>query len=129
VQSLESDFFPLEADRAAPRLADLLTLSEAGFRQRFAGSAVERAGRDQMARNACLAAANGGQVELAPLVERLLGDASAVVRGHAAYALARLRGAGAGPALRAALERETEAEAAEEMRAALLVGNGIFAYT
>jgi epoxyqueuosine reductase len=127
VQSLESDFWPVDADRAAPPLADLLTLTEAGFRQRFGGSAVERAGRDQLVRNACLAAANGERRELAPLVEARLSDDNPVVRGHAGYALARLAGAEAKPSLEAALARESDAEAVEELRTALLVGNGIFA--
>jgi epoxyqueuosine reductase len=123
VQSLESDFFPVGPERAAPPLADLLTLTEAGFRERFGGSAVERAGREQMARNACLAAANGGQRQLTPLVAARLGDTSAVVRGHAGWALARLEGSGAAPALRAALNRETDQEAAGELRLALAATN------
>lgn len=119
VRSLESEFYPVGPERAAPPLADLLGLSEAGFRARFGGSAVERAGRDPMVRNACVAAANGGQRQLRPLLERLLGDASAVVRGHAAWALGRLRGEGATAALEAALAREQDETAAEELRLAL----------
>jgi epoxyqueuosine reductase len=71
----------------------LLALTPAGFEARFGGSAVARAGRDQMVRNACIAAANGGQADCAPLLIGLLDDASAIVRGHAAWALRRL-GAG-----------------------------------
>ncbi len=119
VKSLESEFYPASPERAAPPLRDLLELSEAGFQARFGGSAVERAGRAQLVRNACLAAANGGQAQLSPLLERLLGDADAVVRGHAAWALGRLGGAGTRAALEAALARESDAEAAEELRLAL----------
>jgi epoxyqueuosine reductase len=97
----------------------LLSLTKAEFQARFGGSAVERAGRDQLVRNACLAAANGDQRQLAPLVQARLDDASALVRGHAGWALARLAGAGAGPALRAALEREPDGQAAKELKAAL----------
>jgi epoxyqueuosine reductase len=119
VQSLENEFYPVGPERAAPRLADLLELTEAGFQELFGESAVERAGRDQLVRNACLAAANGSQVQLAPLLERRLGDTSAMVRGHAAWALGRLTAADARPALRAALGREQDAGAAAELRLAL----------
>jgi epoxyqueuosine reductase len=92
VTSQETNFFPLGLDRAAPPLRELLALSSAGFEAQFGGSAVERAGRDQMVRNACIAAANGGQADCVPLLAALLEDGSAVVRGHAAWALGRLGG-------------------------------------
>jgi epoxyqueuosine reductase len=92
VQSLESSFYPLSLERAAPPLGDLLALTRDSFQRLFAGSAVERAGRDQMVRNASIAAANGGQVKCVPALVRLLEDDSAIVRGHAAWALGRLGG-------------------------------------
>jgi epoxyqueuosine reductase len=109
IQTQETSFFPLDQDRAAPPLAGLLELTSTAFQQRFAGSAVLRAGRDALVRNACLAAANGAQTTLAPRLETLLlGDASAVVRGHAGWALARLLGAAARPALTRALASEAD---------------------
>jgi len=119
VQSHESAFFPLDADRAAPPLADLLALTPEGFAARFAGSAVARAGRDQLVRNACVAAGNSGQAGLAPHLARRLADASPVVRGHAGWALARLLGAAAGPALAQALAAERDAAAAADLRQTL----------
>jgi epoxyqueuosine reductase len=95
VQSQETGFFPLGLDRAAPPLRQLLALTPAGFESLFGGSALTRTGRDQMVRNACVAAANGGQTDCVPLLIALLDDASAIVRGHAAWALGRL-GGGAG---------------------------------
>ena len=89
-------------------LEQLLLLSPASFAERFGGSAVERAGRDQLVRNACLAAANAGQTRCCPLLEQLLNDASPIVRGHAAWALARLAGPAAAPLLRDCLARETD---------------------
>jgi epoxyqueuosine reductase len=118
IQTQETEFYPLDADRAAPPLAELLDLTPESFARRFAGSAVLRAGRDQLVRNACLAAANGGQANqgLRPRLEALLReDASAVVRGHAGWALARLAGPAAGPALGRALKRETDAEARADL--------------
>ncbi|MBK9123419.1 MAG: tRNA epoxyqueuosine(34) reductase QueG [Chloroflexi bacterium] len=51
-----SAFAPDSHDRAAPLLIDLLTLDDAGFQRRFAGSPVERIDRARMVRNACIAA-------------------------------------------------------------------------
>jgi epoxyqueuosine reductase len=115
VQTRESAFFPLDLDRAAPPLEKLLALSAAEFEMHFRGSAVERAGRDQLVRNACLAAANGGQTDCVPGLARLLGDASPIVRGHAGWALARLAGPAAGPLISAQLAREADADARRDL--------------
>ncbi|HEY1017087.1 MAG TPA: tRNA epoxyqueuosine(34) reductase QueG, partial [Herpetosiphonaceae bacterium] len=56
IQSLESAFFPVDPDRAAPPLLDLLLLDEAGFAARFGGSPVSRLKRERLLRNACVAA-------------------------------------------------------------------------
>jgi epoxyqueuosine reductase len=119
VETCESAFLPLDLDRAAPPLEQLLTLTPAAFESRFGGSALERAGRDQLVRNACLAAANGRQAQLAPLLTRLLDDASAIVRGHAAWALAKLTGREARAAIRLAHEREPDAGARADLAATL----------
>ena len=52
-------FLP-RAELAAPALADLLALDDAGFRAVFAGSPIKRIGRDRMVRNAAIAAGNSG---------------------------------------------------------------------
>ena len=119
VQSLESDFFPLSLERAAPALDHLLALTPAGFEAEYAGSALARAGRDQLVRNACLAAANGAQVQLAPLVAVLLDDPSPIVRGHAAWALGRLLGSAGEAPLRQRLTREPDPAVRQELLAAL----------
>jgi epoxyqueuosine reductase len=119
VQTQESTFFPIDADRAAPPLDRLLRLTEAEFARQFAGTAVERAGRAQLVRNACIAAANGRQQPCIPQLEALLGDAAPIVRGHAAWALAQLLGRQARPLLQAALQRETDPAARAELEAGL----------
>ena len=73
-----------------PPLAELLSLDDAAFRKRFAGTPVKRTGRDRFLRNVLIAAGNSGDPDLAAAVEPLLGDASALVRGAAVWALARL---------------------------------------
>jgi epoxyqueuosine reductase len=89
-------FLP-RAELAAPALAELLELDDAGFRRIFAGSPIKRIGRDRMVRNAAIAAGNSGLPELAPILARLAGDEDDVVAEAARWALARL--AGSCPAL------------------------------
>jgi epoxyqueuosine reductase len=83
-------FLP-RAELAAPRLADLLALDDASFRQVFAGSPIKRIGRGRMVRNAAIAAGNSGRAELAPVLARLTADADPVVAEAARWAMARLR--------------------------------------
>ena len=82
--------FAARAELAAPELADLLALDDAGFRQVFAGSPIKRIGRDRMVRNAAIAAGNSGRPELAGALRPLLDDPDPVVRDAAGWALARL---------------------------------------
>jgi len=82
-------FLP-RAELTAPRLADLLALDNAGFRQVFAGSPIKRIGRDRMVRNAAYAAGNSADAALAPALEALRDDPSDVVRDAAGWALDRL---------------------------------------
>ncbi|WP_425326445.1 tRNA epoxyqueuosine(34) reductase QueG [Sphingomonas oligophenolica] len=82
--------FAPRAELAAPALADLLALDDAGFRQVFAGSPIKRIGRDRMVRNAAIAAGNSDDPALVPALDRLADDASEVVREAAAWARARL---------------------------------------
>ena len=82
--------FAPRAELAAPALADLLALDDAGFREVFAGSPIKRIGRDRMVRNCLIAAGNSGAAGLVEPVVGRLGDASSVVRGAAVWALGRL---------------------------------------
>lgn len=109
--STETAFYPPAADRAAPPLLDLLALTEADFRARFAGSPIERIGRDRLVRNACIAAGNWGDHAALPLLETLLTDANPLVRGHAVWAVGQI----AGPdMLRPHHRRETDESVLEE---------------
>ena len=82
--------FAPRAELAAPELADLLALDDAGFRQVFAGSPIKRIGRDRMVRNCLVAAGNSGSAALVAPVSRLLEDPSPVIREAAEWALAKL---------------------------------------
>jgi epoxyqueuosine reductase len=77
-------------DLRAPRLSDFLALDDAGFRTFFSGSPVKRIGRDRFLRNVLIAAGNADDGTLIPACEKLLADASPLVRGAAVWALSRL---------------------------------------
>jgi epoxyqueuosine reductase len=89
VASTEQAYSPRETVKAN-RLEDLLRLDDESFRKKFAGSPVKRIGRDRFVRNVLMAAGNSGNPSLAPVVKALLTDTSALVRGSAVWALARL---------------------------------------
>ena len=82
-------FLP-RAELAAPRLADLLALDDAGFREMFAGSPIKRIGVKRMIRNCLIAAGNSGDSGLAAAVRPHLGDPDPVIAEAAQWALARL---------------------------------------
>ena len=75
---------------AAPLLADLAGLDDAGFRQVFSGSPVKRLGRDRFVRNVLIAIGNSARSALVPNAETLLVDTSPLVRAMAVWALSRL---------------------------------------
>lgn len=86
----ESAFRP--AGRLEP-LEALLALDEGEFRRRFKGSAITRAKRAGLLRNAALALANRRQAGARPALRRALADGDPVVRDAAAWALERLSAA------------------------------------
>jgi epoxyqueuosine reductase len=102
----------------APRLADLVRLDDAGFRALFAKSPVKRIGRDRFVRNVLIAIGNSGDPALVPEAERLLYDASPLVRGAAVWALGRLLPRDNFAAL-AAARKESDGSVQDEWNAAL----------
>ncbi|MDR6851660.1 epoxyqueuosine reductase [Sphingomonas sp. BE123] len=84
--------FAPRAELAAPRLADLLALDDAGFREVFSGSPIKRIGRDRMVRNCLIAAGNSGDAALRPAVAALVTDPDPVVSEAAGWALNKLGG-------------------------------------
>jgi epoxyqueuosine reductase len=82
-------FLP-RAELSAPRLADLLALDDASFREMFAGSPIKRIGVGRMIRNCLIAAGNSGDAELASAVRPHLADPDPVIRESAQWALRHL---------------------------------------
>lgn len=78
------------AELAAPELADLLALDDAGFREIFSGSPIKRIGRNRMVRNAAIAAGNSGDRRLIASLRPLETDADPIVAEAAGWALAQL---------------------------------------
>ena len=82
--------FQARAELRRPLLADLARLDDAAFRALFRGSPIKRIGRDRFVRNVLIAIGNSGDATLAAEAERLLTDASPLVRATAVWALSRL---------------------------------------
>jgi epoxyqueuosine reductase len=86
----EKAFFPIDANRAAPPVIDLLTLDDATFKAHYQGSPIYRIRRQRLVRNACIAAGNSRDTQFIPYLIQLLYDAEPLVRGHAAWGLWRI---------------------------------------
>ncbi len=109
----EYAFLP-RAELTAPRLADLASLDDAGFRELFSGSPIKRIGRDRFVRNVLIAIGNAQDPALVAVAEARLADASPLVRGAAVWALSRLLARVDFSALR---DRHLCAEQSAEVRA------------
>ncbi len=75
-------------------LRDLLMLSAAGYRRLVRGSALERATRRMLQRNAAVALGNSRDPGATVVLRAALGSSSDLVRGHVAWALGELPLAG-----------------------------------
>jgi epoxyqueuosine reductase len=106
--------FHARAEFAQPRLADLARLTDADFRALFRGSPIKRIGRDRFVRNVLIAIGNSGDAALAGEAERLLDDASPLVRAMAVWALSRLDALRARQLAATQLPRETDADVRAE---------------
>ena len=117
--SADPAFEPRHAQQT-PRLLPLLSIDDAGFAARYAGTALRRADRDRFVRNVAVALGNLGDARAVPRLSRtLLEDRDPVVRGHAAWALGRIGGEKAERALRRADLREADPESRREIGYAL----------
>jgi epoxyqueuosine reductase len=118
--AVHPEFLPRPATGPHPLLLPLLNITEDEFRRLFHRSAIRRAKRSGLRRNVAIALGNAGDERAVPELVRALRDPNdAFVRGHAAWALGRIRGPAARAALDAALKAEEDAQARAEIEAAL----------
>lgn len=116
----DAELKPAHPANAFPPLPWLLSMTGSEFLDRYAGTAVMRAKRRGLARNAALAIGNSGDRTLIPaLVEALRSHDEPLVRGHAAWALGRLGSLAARDAL-AGRRGHDIADVDAEIEAALL---------
>jgi epoxyqueuosine reductase len=78
------------ADLEAVDCIELLGLNEDGFRSRFRGTALTRAKRSGLLRNAALVLGNQGDAAAIPVLRQSLNDPEPLVREAAAWALSRI---------------------------------------
>lgn len=111
---------PATLRNAAPELEWLLRMSEEEFRGTYRGTAVLRAKRRGLARNAAVALGSSGDERALPaLIEAVALHDEPLVRGHAAWALGQLGSADARRPLGAALRSEPDESVRGEIRAVL----------
>lgn len=96
-------------DEAFPLINDILGLTGGEFKTRFGHTSGAWRGRTPVQRNAVIAAGNLRDETVVPiLIQILLYDTRAVLRGAAAWALGEIGTAGAAEALRRAVETEKD---------------------
>jgi epoxyqueuosine reductase len=77
-------------DLEEPDLIELLSLDDAGFKERFAGTPMIRTKRRGILRNVCVALGNSGNAGALPALERAANDHEPLIREHAAWAIGRI---------------------------------------
>jgi epoxyqueuosine reductase len=78
------------ADLAQPDLLELLSLDEAAFKARFAGTSLLRTKRRGLLRNVCVALGNVGDPRAIPALTRAAQDPEPLIAEHATWALGRI---------------------------------------
>jgi epoxyqueuosine reductase len=79
------------SDLEQPTLVELLSLDDAGFKQRFAGTPILRSKRRGFLRNVCVALGNVGDESALPALGRALNDHEPLIREHAQWAIEEIR--------------------------------------
>ncbi len=82
-------------DLATPDLLELLSMDDAAFRARFAGTPMLRAKRRGLLRNVCVALGNSGDESALPALQRAASDPEPLIAEHARWAVGRIRERGA----------------------------------
>ena len=105
---------------ASPDPIALLQMDAGGFQRRFGGTAVTRAGRQGLSRNAAVALGNrGAPGDAEALARSLAEEPDPVVRSHAAWGLGAIGTSLAVESLRARLAKEPDESVRREIEEAL----------
>ena len=83
-------FLKFDPDFCAPRLTELLSLDDAAFKARFAGTPLSRPKRRGLLRNVCVALGNSGSREVLPALEIAAHDSEPLIREHAVWAIGQI---------------------------------------
>jgi len=78
-------------DLAHPDLVELLSLDDAQFKARFAGSPILRTKRRGVLRNVCVALGNVGDNSALPALEKAASDKEPLIAEHARWAMEQIR--------------------------------------
>jgi len=113
------DAFASNPDWSSLDPAAVLNLDEESFRAKFQGNPIRRATWEGLRRNACIVLGNLADKTAVPVLTSTLNDASALVRGHAAWALGKLGGVDAENALVDAQRTEYDSWVLEEIKLAI----------
>jgi epoxyqueuosine reductase len=79
-------------DLQTPDLLELLSLDDAAFKKRFAGSPILRTKRRGFLRNVCVALGNIGDRSALPALNKASQDAEPLIAEHAQWAMEQING-------------------------------------
>jgi len=111
------DFRPYKGLGANAELLPLINITPQEFEARVKPTTAGWIRRTRFRRNVAVALGNTGDPIAVPELVQALSDPEAVIRGHVAWALGKI--GGARQALESALARETDPQAADEIRIGL----------
>ena len=116
----EKAFYPIDFERAAPKLLDVIGLSAEQFRERFRGTPILRAKRKGLLRNVAIAIGNWGDETAVTGLVNALNDPEPLVRAHVAWALGQIDIPAAHNALEARRQIESDDSVKREISDSLI---------
>jgi len=111
------DFRPYKGLGAHPELLPLVNITPEEFKARVEPTTAGWIRRTRFRRNVAIALGNTGDPIAVPALVEALSDPEPIIRGHVAWALGKI--GGTRQALESALGRETDPQAADEIRMAM----------
>ncbi len=109
----EGDFIPTRRTHRPP-IGKLIQMSNKEFKELYKGTAAGWRGKNNLRRNAIIAAGNTQDIRLLPYLTEALGDDSMMIRRYAVWAIHKIGGEGK-TILKNHLIREKEQEIIEEI--------------